>query len=185
MRLPWPRVRSPLRKARVARYAHNMNVDQILETMNAHGVAYLLIGGMNFLLRHEPVLTYDVDLWIQDTADNRRRCSHALAALEGAWGPTEAEWKPVAQLPDGWLERQSMFALTTAHGALDVFRSLPGLDDWTAAFQAAYVGRTAGGAAFHGLSDADMLRCQEALDESDRKPERIRSLRRALGSASP
>ena len=33
-----------------------MNVDHILKTLNAHEVAYLLIGGMNFLLRHAPVL---------------------------------------------------------------------------------------------------------------------------------
>ena len=39
-----------------------MNVDHILETLNGHQVVYLLIGGMNFLLRHTPVLTYDVDV---------------------------------------------------------------------------------------------------------------------------
>jgi hypothetical protein len=55
-----------------------MNVDRILGTMQDHGVRCLLIGGMNYLLRHEPVLTYDVDLWIEDTAANRRRCEQAI-----------------------------------------------------------------------------------------------------------
>lgn len=161
-----------------------MNVDRILEAMNAQGVEYLLIGGMNFLLRHEPVLTYDVDLWIRDTTDNRRRCEQALVVLEAAWGPTEADWKPVSQMPGGWLERQSVFALTTAHGALDVFRRLPGMDNWAASFSAAYEGRTAAGVTYRGLSDTDMLRCQEALNESERKLDRMRSLRRVLGESA-
>ena len=46
-----------------------MNVDQILETFNRGGVAYILIGGMSFLLRRAPVLTYDVDVWIEDTLE--------------------------------------------------------------------------------------------------------------------
>jgi len=35
--------------------------DRIFETFNRHGVNYLLIGGMNMLLRHGGNLTYDVD----------------------------------------------------------------------------------------------------------------------------
>lgn len=38
-----------------------MNVDHILATFNAHRVDYILIGGVNFLLRHEPVTTYDIE----------------------------------------------------------------------------------------------------------------------------
>jgi hypothetical protein len=34
-----------------------MNVDHVLRTFADCGVEYLLIGGMNFLLRREPVLT--------------------------------------------------------------------------------------------------------------------------------
>jgi hypothetical protein len=46
----------------------------------------------NFLLRHEPVLTYDVDLWIDDTAENGRRCEMALAALGAEWARTDTHW---------------------------------------------------------------------------------------------
>ena len=49
-----------------------MDVHLILQTFNAHRVDYLLIGGMNFLLFHEPVLTFDVDLWIDDVPENLR-----------------------------------------------------------------------------------------------------------------
>jgi hypothetical protein len=158
-----------------------MNVDRVLAAMNDHGVRCLLIGGMNFLLRHEPVLTYDVDLWIEDTEENGRRCETALASLDAAWGPTESEWRPVAELPAGWLGRQRVFALTTAHGAVDIFRSVAGLSDWASSFANACLERTAAGTPYRGLSDSDMLRCQEALDASERKWDRVRRLREVMG----
>jgi len=39
-----------------------VNVDEILRILHAENVYCLLIGGMNFLLRHLPELTFDVDL---------------------------------------------------------------------------------------------------------------------------
>jgi len=100
-----------------------MNVDHILRTFADCGVEYLLIGGMNFLLRHEPVLTYDIDFWIHDTAENLDRCAVALQQLDAAWGPTEADWRPVAappgfndmvpSLPDDFLARDQPFTVGT------------------------------------------------------------------------
>ncbi len=46
-----------------------MNVDRVLETLNTHRVAYLLVGGVNFLLSHEPRLTYDIDVWLDDAGE--------------------------------------------------------------------------------------------------------------------
>jgi hypothetical protein len=37
-----------------------MNVDAILRALNDAQADYLLIGGMNFLIRHAPELTFDV-----------------------------------------------------------------------------------------------------------------------------
>jgi hypothetical protein len=156
-------------------------VDRILAAMQEHGVKCLLIGGMNYLLRHEPVLTYDVDLWIEDTEANRRRCEKALAALDAAWGKTAADWRPVAELPAGWLDRQPLFALTTACGAVDIFRTVTGLPDWAASWTGSLSEHTAAGTPYRGLSDRDMLRCQEALDPADRKADRVKRLRRVLG----
>jgi hypothetical protein len=79
-----------------------MNPDKIFATMNDHGVFYLLIGGMNFMLRHEPkLLTFEIDFWIDDTAENRQRCETALAALDAKWGVNDADWKPVAERQPG------------------------------------------------------------------------------------
>jgi hypothetical protein len=100
-----------------------MNVDHILRTLNEERVDYLLIGGMNFLLRHLPELTFDVDIWVRDEAENLERLNRVLQKLEAAWGPTEKDWRPVAN-DWRWLQRQGCFCLTTAHGALDVFRDV-------------------------------------------------------------
>lgn len=160
-----------------------MNVDRILETMNGCGVSHLLIGGMNFLLQHGGPLTYDVDLWIEDTEVNRTRCERALAELGAGWGVTEEEWGPVAQIPAGWLSRQPIFCLTSPSGAIDVFRSVEGLSDWHEANAEARQEATAIGVAYRGLSDDGMLRSQLALEEGDHNQARIHALRRALAVA--
>ena len=161
-----------------------MNIDGILAALNDGQVDYLLIGGVNFLLRHRPEMTFDVDVWIRDTADTRGRCEAVLAALGAEWGRDEASWGPVARLPAGWLATQALFCMTTPAGALDVFRTVKGLTDWAACAGRAVAGRTATGVAYRGLSDADMLACQLALPPPDRKEGRIAVLREALEASS-
>lgn len=156
------------------------NTDHILTTLNRHRVDFLLIGGINFLLRHAPVLTYDIDVWIEDSPENRRRCETALVELQAEWGPSENDWGPVTNRRDNWLSSQGVFCLTSPHGAIDIFRSVAGLDSWPMCRGRAATGATALGTAFLGLSDADMLRCQLALPEGQRNEARIRCLQDAL-----
>ncbi len=158
-----------------------MNVDAILDTFNQTGVNYLLIGGMNFLLRHQPILTFDVDLWIEDTVSNRRACEAALATLGAEWGATETDWQPVAKRAAGWLDRQAVFCLYSPQGAIDIFRSVPGLGDWLESNEIAISAQTSSGIRYKGISDADMLKCQLALDPGQQKAERIKVLQRHLG----
>lgn len=157
-----------------------MNVDHVLRTFRDRGVEFLLIGGMNFLLRHEPVLTYDIDLWIHDTPDNRDRCDAALCELDAAWGATEQDWRPVAAQP-GWLMRQGVFCLTSSSGAIDIFRAVTGLSSWAECNARAHAGRTAGGVPYRGLCDEDMIACQMALPPEHRRQSRIEALQRAAG----
>jgi hypothetical protein len=159
-----------------------LNVDRIFDTFNRCEVLWILVGGMNFLLRHQPVLTFDVDLWIEDSPANRARCERALTELDAEWGPSEEEWLPVRQYAAGWLQRQSLYCLTSPHGAIDMFRQLAGLGAWQESRRQAAPGRTAGNAEYLGLSDEDMLRSQYALDEGLRRPERIAVLEQALRS---
>lgn len=161
-----------------------MNVDAILEALNRHNVQYMLVGGMNFLLRHSPILTFDIDIWIEDSDDNRHRCEATLSALNAEWGATDAEWGPVDRLKPGWLGRQGVFSLSTPSGAVDIFRSLCGLADWHSSRKEALRETTAAGIVYYGLSDREMLKCQLALDPAIQKRERIQTLQSRIGPIS-
>ena len=161
-----------------------MNVDQILSAFNETQVEYILIGGMNFLLRHAPILTFDVDLWIDDTPRNRARCEEALARLDAEWGETDAHWKPTREFASGWLERQHVCCLNSPHGAIDIFRSVTGLSDWQDAAARSAPENTHSGTSYRGLSDADMLACQLALEPGQRKMERVTFLSQQGTSSS-
>jgi hypothetical protein len=157
-----------------------MNVDQVLSSMNARGVRYLLIGGMNFMLRHKPLLTYDIDFWIDDAGVNRRQCELALVDLEAEWGATDETWGNVSVLPANWLDEQMVFCLNSPHGAIDIMRAVKGLDDWQLAWDRGVDEFTAAGTPYRGLSDADMLQCQLALSTTQQKSERVRILSEIL-----
>ncbi len=157
-----------------------MNVDHIIDVCNRRCVAFILIGGMNFMLRHAPVLTYDVDLWIEDTPENLANTERALAELNAEWGNTDADWGPVDKKPADWLSGQAVFCLTSPFGAIDVFRTVRGLAGWRDSFSRAVSARTAAGVPYVALSDEDMLRCQYALDESSRNRDRIAHLEAVL-----
>jgi len=157
-----------------------MNVDHILETLNGHQVAYILIGGMNFLLRHTPVLTYDVDLWIDDTPANLDRCEKALGELQAEWGATDNDWGSVSNKTPGWLGSQAVFCLTSPHGAVDIFLSVTGLKSWAESRAKAKTESTANGVEFIGLSDDDMLKSQMALSKEERNEQRIRVLKQSV-----
>ena len=160
-----------------------MNVDLILRALNDHEVDYLLIGGMNFLIRHLPELTFDVDVWVRDDAENLARLNRALQQLGAEWGVTEAEWKPVSS-DSRWLQSQGVFCLTTNQGALDVFRDVRGLEGRYLECKARAVpSQTAADVPFAGLSDEDMLACQQALPLTEQKPRRIQVLREAIRRA--
>lgn len=162
-----------------------MNIDLILDTFNRHGVDYLLLGGMNFFLRHQQVLTFDIDLWIEDVPANLRRCEAALAALDAEWGITDADWGLVAQKPTGWLDRQHVYSLHSPHGAIDIFRSVQGLSDWRSSRQTASSEQTGQGISYYGISDADMLKCQLALLPAYQKQHRVSFLQSKLQSTPP
>ncbi len=131
---------------------------------------------MNFLLRHQPVLTYDVDLWVADNDGNLVRTSEALRDLRANWGRDDPSWGPI---PEGfaWLRGQTVFCLTSAHGAIDIFREVRGLEgQWDVCRARCTETKTASGVPFVSLSDRDMLACQMALPESERRGDRVKYL---------
>lgn len=157
-----------------------MNIDHMLITLGGHDVRFLVLGGINFMLRHQPVLTFDLDVWVRPDQCNLARCEAALAALDAQWGETEATWGPVVKRAPGWLGHQAVYCMICDHGALDIFMAVKGLGEWDASYGDSVELRTAAGAVCRGLSDLDMLRCQQVLPEAERKLDRIRALEKAL-----
>lgn len=157
-----------------------LKIDDILSTLNDAGVDYILLGGVNFLLNHEFISTEDIDVWIRDGHDNHSKVTTAAQAMDATWGASEADWKPVPDDPK-WLNRQSVFCLVTKYGAVDIFRNVLGLEDGYDACKARAQKRTTPlNVSYWSLSDEDMLRCQLALTDRDRKLDRIRKLQEAI-----
>ena len=136
---------------------------------------------MNFFLRHRPVSTFDVDLWVRDEELNLERVNRALHELQAQWGPTENTWAPVPADP-AWLRRQPVLCLTSPFGAIDIFRHVRGLDDYSACQARSVPSQTAERIAYSGLSDRDMLACQLALPESERRLDRVAYLEGIVSS---
>lgn len=161
-----------------------LNVDAILTAMNDWRVNYLLIGGVNFMLNHEPVLTSDVDLWVEEAGENLARLQQALLVIGAEWGQESALRKPIPLKPD-WLQGQEHFFLTSRHGALNVYRVVKGLENkYEEAKWRASLKRTSSGVAYRSLSDQDMLTCQLALPLAQQKPARIARLQAVLAATN-
>lgn len=157
-----------------------MNVDLILSTFNERGADYILIGGMNFLLHHEPVTTFDVDRWGADTDMNLAAVHAALGALQAevSFSPKGDDWRPVSSLGlPVWLRRAPLFCRVSPHGAIAVFRTVKGLEVGYEACRPQCPRRqTPTGVPYRSLSDELMIRCQLALPEAEQKKDRLRKL---------
>lgn len=157
-----------------------MDVEHILHTLNQHGVEFILIGGMNFLFNHSGPVTYDVDIFVNDTAANRIDLNFALKDLRCEWGETEAKWRAISDDPK-WLETQNVYCLTSAFGPVDVFRGVKGLEDgFKACQERAELRSMPNGEFYYSLSDEDMLKCQEALELASRRHSRVESLKEII-----
>ncbi len=156
-----------------------MNIVRIMEVFARNEVDAILIGGVNFLLQHQPVLTFDVDFWIRDTEANLAATADALRELQAQWGRTEAEWSPIP-LGHDWLKTQGVYCLTTEHGPVDIFRTVTGLASYEACLERSGR-RMLEQVPYRSLADADMLACQMALSETQRRLDRVAYFQKLLG----
>jgi hypothetical protein len=152
----------------------------MLACLLSHEVDFLLVGGLNFFLAHQPVATADVDILIDDSESNRMRCEAAIASMDGQWGKLDADWGPVRDRLSGWLSTQGVYCLITKFGPLDVFRSLSGIDSFTLAATRSIQYPLFPNQYVRLISASDLLACQLALDESIRKRDRVHYLQRIV-----
>jgi len=156
---------------------------RVFLAMNRNAVSFLLIGGLNYFLVHKPVTTQDIDLYIDDSTENRHACELALNDIGAEWGRRDEDWGPVNAKNRGWLSGQSVFCLLTQFGPVDIFLSLPGIPSFSEAKLRSTTFDVDGESRIHLMSARDLLECQLALPEVYRKPERIQHLREVLKNA--
>lgn len=100
----------------------------ILRRLQAHGVRFVLIGGLAAKAHGSPTLTVDIDVCPARDRDNLERLAAALgelgAALRGA--PRDLPFHPDRRT----LERTEILTLTTDFGDLDVISRPQGIDGY-------------------------------------------------------
>jgi len=90
---------------------------EILQTFNAHGVKYLVVGGYAFGAYSEPRTTKDIDLWIRTDVENAKAVFAALAEF----GAPIAGMSP-ADFMDG-----KVFYFGQAPNRVDILQKIDGI----------------------------------------------------------
>lgn len=93
---------------------------RILELLEAHGVEYIVVGGVAAVLRGAPVTTFDIDTLVKTDRANAERLLSALQALDARYREHPGKIKPSIEdiLAGGHL------LLMTDSGPLDVLGHL-------------------------------------------------------------
>lgn len=89
---------------------------RILETLNRHGVEFVVVGGVAAVLHGAPVTTFDLDALVRINEENARRLLGALAELDARYREQAAVMRPTL---NDVLAGGHMLLLTSA-GPLDV-----------------------------------------------------------------
>ena len=72
----------------------NQSFRRILELLEQHGVAYVVVGGVAAVLQGAPVTTFDIDTLVKVDAENADRLLAALAALQARYREHTQEIRP-------------------------------------------------------------------------------------------
>ena len=115
-----------------------LDADEILRTLIAHEVEFVVIGGLAVGAHGYPRATKDVDIVPAPDRDNRRRLYEALVDL-GAEpleiGDFRPEELPVPFGAEG-LDQGGNWGLRTRAGRIDVMQWVPGIDEGFARLRA-------------------------------------------------
>jgi len=161
--------------------ALTLDYERVFRVMNQCSVEFLLIGGLNYYLLHRPISTQDIDLFINDDVENRRRCELALEELRAQWGRNDDDWGPVGQKMPGWLSYQGVYCLLTIAGPVDIFRSLAGVASFDRALVDSKELIVGSNTVVRLIGTKDLLACQMAIPETARRQDRVKHLREILG----
>jgi hypothetical protein len=152
----------------------------IFQCLREHDVDFLLVGGLNFFLIHQPVSTQDVDVLVETSSENLARVEVALATMDAQWGKGDDDWGPVSSKPAGWFGQQSVYCLLTKWGSLDIFLQVTGISSFGDAKSRSIEFNYDDRNKCRLISAQDLLACQLALPEHIRKVDRVRYLMNLL-----
>ena len=98
----------------------------VLETLDRHGVAYVVIGGIAARIHGARSPTFDIDVVPERSADNLGRLAAALNELDARLrvGGTDEDVGPI-RIDGALLAAWQMSTWSTAHGPLDVLADVP------------------------------------------------------------
>jgi hypothetical protein len=138
-----------------------LDVDCILQSLDAHGVDYVLVGGLAGVLHGSPAMTNDADVVPSPDEANLGRLGDALRALD-ARIRSEAEPDGIAFDPHpSLLASMAMLNLTTRCGDLGIAFRPAALDDYDALVSASVRFEVAG-VELRVASLDDIIRSKEA-----------------------
>jgi hypothetical protein len=130
----------------------------LLKSLNAAGVRYLIVGGYAVMIYTEPRYTKDLDIWVDTASANAQALFQTLKAF-GA---------PLAGIsPRDFTAADVFYQLGVEPVRIDVMTSLPGLT-----FSAAWPNRNTidfDGEPAHVISREDLVRSKAALNKPKKR----------------
>ena len=104
-----------------------LDAERIVEVLDRHGVAYVLVGGVAARLHGASRLTWDLDLCPAWEPDNLDRLAAALRELDARLRdlPSDVEFPPITGRT---LREMNIGTWRTSAGDLDVLRDIPSAD---------------------------------------------------------
>jgi hypothetical protein len=132
-----------------------MEKDQrdLLREFNAHNVRYLVVGGYAFSHYTQPRATKDLDVFIENSAENAARVFAALAKF-GA---------PVAGMsPKDFQDNDSVYQVGVAPSRIDILQTIEAIE-FAAAWEASEEGMTGDGILVRYISFDDLIRNKLAV----------------------
>ena len=97
----------------------NSDFKDLLRSLRAAGVRYLIVGGYAVMVHTEPRYTKDLDIWIDPTPSNAQALLTALADFGAPTGGVT---------PVDFTKPEVFFQIGVAPVRIDVMTSVPGLD---------------------------------------------------------
>jgi hypothetical protein len=99
------------------------DVERIFATLDAHGVEYVVVGGIAVQVHGHVRMTNDIDLIPSPTPENLTRLADALTELDArVLNPGHERLKIDARM----LPRATLWQFSTRHGDIDILHDAPG-----------------------------------------------------------